>query len=496
MFIRFLLIFSIVLGPLFASNKARTLYNSLDQHSVAQHLALYELYPNTPEGRKALQHAWHLMAGQGAATNIPLKPSAVNAIVSLINKQPNQKTSELSDSELETIKRLANHLPNRKLKGYLVSNEEELLTLPPEEIDLTRGLLLSEPENHEHEAQLDLMALQLLAKMSIDSPPETKIRVMNQFIFEELGFRFPPHSLYAKDIDIYTFLPSVLDSRKGVCLGVSILYICLAQRLNLPLEMITPPGHIYVRYRNGDNIINIETTARGIHVDNEDYLGIDTRSLQQRNIKEVIGLAHFNQAAAYWQNEQHEKALESYKKAEKYLPDDMLLKELMGYTYLALDKEKEGTLLMKEVVDYIPDHGISKNTMPEDYLKGAINAEDIKAVFKNIDETRESIIEKRIALEKVLEQHPNFRAGWFSIATAWLQLHRHGEALKALEQYHSLDPNDPTAEYYIAIINAERLNYNNAWKHLRQAESIVHAKEHHPKALKHLRKQLAILSPE
>ena len=76
-------------------------------------------------------------------------------------------------------------------------------------------------------------------------------------------FRFPPHSLYAKDIDVYTFLPSVLDSRRGVCLGVSILYLCLAQRLDLPLEAMTPPGHIYVRY--GEDL-NIETTARGIDV--------------------------------------------------------------------------------------------------------------------------------------------------------------------------------------------------------------------------------------
>src|SRR6202044_1243325 len=126
---------------------------------------------------------------------------------------------------------------------------------------------------------------------TLNATPQQKIDAINSFIFEEMGFRFPPHSRYAKDIDIYTFLPSVLDSRRGVCLGVSILYLCLAQRLGLNLEMITPPGHIYIRYHEGENIINIETTCRGIHMDSEDYLGINTRCLQMRNIKEVIGLA-------------------------------------------------------------------------------------------------------------------------------------------------------------------------------------------------------------
>src|SRR5665647_1570782 len=105
------------------------------------------------------------------------------------------------------------------------------------------------------------MALQILARLPPKASPQQKILKINELIFDEMRFRFPPHSLYAKDIDVYTFLPSVLDSHRGVCLGVSILYLCIAQRLDLNLEMITPPGHIYVRYRTTDQTINIETTA-------------------------------------------------------------------------------------------------------------------------------------------------------------------------------------------------------------------------------------------
>src|SRR5205807_1806234 len=90
-------------------------------------------------------------------------------------------------------------------------------------------------------------------------------------------------------------------SRQGVCLGVSILYLCLAQRLDLDLEIITPPGHIYLRYPGKEQMINIETTARGINLPSDTYLGINTRKLEKRTLKEVIGMAFFNQASVYWE---------------------------------------------------------------------------------------------------------------------------------------------------------------------------------------------------
>jgi regulator of sirC expression with transglutaminase-like and TPR domain len=376
------------------------------------------------------------------------------------------------------------------------------LALPIEEIDLARGLFLTQLGGQElkkirtYEVLIDLMALQIRARLPDFASPQIKIRAMNDFIFSEMGFRFPPHSIYAADIDLYTFLPSVLDSRRGVCLGVSILYICLAQRLDLPLEMITPPGHIYVRYRDKDKEINIETTARGIHMNSEEYLSIDTRALQQRNIKEVIGLAHFNQASVHWQQEKYEDALVSYEKAKKYLPDDKLLIELMGYNYLFLGKIEEGTNLLKQVEGYIPPYAVNSENVAVDFLKGAVDVEGLKSIFMKVDETRESIIEKRNSLQKTLDRCPKFRDGWFCLAVAWLQLHRYGEALKALEQHHQLESNDPTGEYYLSMLYAERFDFNKSWKHFKHVEELLKAWNHNPKSLKALRRHLTQQSPE
>ena len=489
--------------------KLKMLYNSLDPLSVTQHLAFYDLYPETVEGKKTLKEAYQLLAGRGDKLGSEysvthLQSISIDSIVALVNKQKGDCAIELNEKDLIQIEKLASRLPNRLLRGFQSLSEQKIIALPTEEIDLARGLLLSQWGNDKeallkirsYEALIDLMALQILARLNSNSSAQDKIRAINQYVFNEMGFRFPPHSTYAKDVDLYTFLPSVLDSRRGVCLGVSILYICLAQRLNLNLEIVTPPGHIFVRWQDEGHEINIETTARGVNIPKEEYLGVDVRSLQERNVKETIGMAHFNQASVYWERKEYDKALKAYIKAEPYLPQDKHLMMFMGFIYLLQGNELEGNGLLRQVIDYIPEEAISKDTTVEDYFKGAANIEGLRAIMMRVDETRTSLLEKKKSLEAILIDTPNFREGLFSLAGTWLQLHRSSEALEILNRYHLIDPNNALVEYYLATLYLERLDYNNAWKHLLNTENLVKLRNHDPKVLKDLRKVLIEHSPE
>jgi len=230
-----------------------------------------------------------------------------------------------------------------------------------------------------------------------------------------MRFRFPPHSLYAKDIDVYTFLPSVLDSRRGVCLGVSILYLCLAQRLELSLQAITPPGHIYVRYVDAEGKeTNIETTARGIDVPTEHYLGLDATKLQERSITECAGLAFMNQAAVSWHKGDSETAIALYEKAQNFLKEDYLLNLFLGFNYLIAGRKQEGKALLKKSIGKAPEHVHSIETIAEDYLARRIDTEGIIAVFDEVDETRESIIKKQKRLRPPLQNTLPFARAFFT----------------------------------------------------------------------------------
>lgn len=492
-----------------ASNpKITCLYNSLDPLSIAQHLALYQLYPETKEGQQALLDSWQLLSGRQDRLMVKLPPQnterLIESLIALVNKKPNEKPPELSEEHLIVIESLGKDLGNRSLKGYFATCEAEILMLPSSEIDLAKGLFLSQFDSspasrktlRSYEALIDLIALQIKTRLNQGATAIDKINAINRFIFYEMNFRFPPQSQYAKEIDLYTFLPSVLDSRRGVCLGVSILYLAIAQRLNLPLEIVTPPGHIYVRYREKGEIINIETTARGVHIHCNHYLGVDTCKLQLRDLKEVIGMAYFNQASALLSNGNYGEALACYETASKYQPEDILIKEFMGYCCLQEEDEDRGRALLGQTVDQLSDYTVSENRLPCEYLNGHADKEAIRAILMRVDESRESILSKQAILQKTLSRCPRCGAAIFALAATWMQLHRHGEALEMLRKFHELSPNDATAEYYLAALYAERYDYPQAWHHLHNAEALTGKRGYTPKALKELRQELSCRSPD
>ncbi|MFN4174281.1 MAG: transglutaminase family protein [Parachlamydiaceae bacterium] len=479
-----------------SQEQVKTIYNSLDPLSISEHLAFYHLYPQTPEGQKAQETLYQLLGVDGAYIENEVIKESFESLIGLVNKPNLSLRKPLPKDTLNKLEAIGRNLKNRQLKGKYATSETEVLALDPSEIDLARGLFLSQLGSSEmdqirtYEVSLDLMAIQILNRLSPNSSVQEKVNAMNQYIFYELGFRFPPHSLYAKNVDLYTFLSSVLDSRRGVCLGVSILYITLAQRIGLDLEMVTPPGHIYVRARDKGKIINIETTARGVNPDSSIYLGMDTKALETITIKEVIGTAHYNQASTFWHQERHDLAIESYEKAKKYMPNHKQLIELMGYNYLFNGEIEKGKACLEEVRDYKCPYTVSPSTIPSDYLDSLVDVEGLKAVLQPVDENRSSILKKRDAIIASLKKNPEFKEGWNQLAVCYLQLHRMKEALEALKKSHELFEKDVNTEYYLTVLYAERQNYKKAWEHFYNLEKILKEQNHEPRALKELKREL------
>lgn len=483
------------------------LYHSLDTQSLSELLAFYHLYQKTKPGQEAYQQIWELI---NRHRSHPIKSKYIQQIIldirpiiSLITKQTEEKLPSLSKEDLQSIENITDHLPLRKKKGRFISKKEEIFSLPNEEIDISRAIFIyqfGETQPHlieVYEAYLDVMALQILARLPKNYTDIEAVEAINHFIFHEMQFRFPPHSLWANNVDVYTFLPSVIDSRHGVCLGVSILYLSLAQRLNLPLHIITPPGHIYLSYQQEEaQCINIETTARGVHIPTEKYLSIHTKTLKQRTIKEVIGLHFINSAAHAWQKKNYEEALKLYQESALFLHEDPLLYTLMGYTLLFLGHVSEGKVLLQKSLDLPLTESTYINTTIEDYLSGKIDQEGIQTIFQEVDETRDSILQKQALLHKTLIQYPQFREGILHLAITCMQLNRPKESLAYLKQYDSLDPNNPTVVYYLTILSLQRWNFHEAYMYLERCKNLLKKIHYFPKVLVTLEKTLRQSFPE
>jgi tetratricopeptide (TPR) repeat protein len=485
---------------LLTSTPLPSLYASLDPQSVAQHFAFYELYPHSKEGREALQHAWELLGGNGDPEMI-LPTLDLQPLISYVNRSGSVPTLPLE--QLDLIDRLSRPLANRKLKGHSVWSLEEMIALPSEEVDLARAFFLAEDgqdrqaKARQYEAMIDLMALQILARLPPNATDLQKVRAINDFVFDEMQFRYPPRSLDTTHIDQYTFLASVIDAKRGVCLGVSTLYLCLAQRLDLAIEAITPPGHIYVRYVSKEGeITNIETTARGIDIPSERYLSLQNKELERRETKEVVGLTFMNQASAIWHGKNYNEAIRLYEKARPFVQNDYLLDLFEGLNLVLAGREAEGRAMLEKIRGVVPSHMITADTLSEDYLSGRCDAAALEAIFSEVDGSRASVLKKQAELKEVVAKWPLFRQGHFHLAISYIQLGRQKEALPILTNLAKLDPDDPTLFYYLAALHAERTSYHEAWKYLHRAEMLTASKQHYPRALQELRAYLQHTSPE
>jgi len=70
-----------------------------------------------------------------------------------------------------------------------------------------------------------------------------KCRVMNRVLFHENGYR---GNLEHYTDPLNSFLPLVLERRKGIPISLSIVYLLVAQRLGIDLEPVGLPGHFMV----------------------------------------------------------------------------------------------------------------------------------------------------------------------------------------------------------------------------------------------------------
>lgn len=113
-------------------------------------------------------------------------------------------------------------------------------------------------------------------------------------------------------------LPIVLGNRKGNCLGLASLYLMLAQALNLPIRGILVPGHLFLRYQEGNLSRNIELLAQGIERSDQFYrehFGAPSTVesyLRPLTEDEFVALLHYNLANEFRDNGHYEQARTKY----------------------------------------------------------------------------------------------------------------------------------------------------------------------------------------
>jgi len=482
-------------------NALETLYSRQDPLSLSKQLCFYAQYPDTEEGKKAkmrIESLLHLQELNNPAF-IDMSGELFNEILKSILKTSHDPI-HLKPETLTFIETLAEHSGLKKQKGSLFTTFEELQKAHADEIDIGRGMLLLSFEKspelihkiRTYEAVLNFMALCIKARLLPDSSKQQTVEAINYFIFHELAYRFPAFSQHEAHIDTYTILPHVLDNRQGVCLGVSLLYYSLAQRLGLKLDIYTPPGHIFLSLHPG---LNIETTARGIHMPLDAYLSFHIKKIAQRTPKEMLGLSLMNEASVSLRKESFAQAIELYKKALLLIPDDPQILELLGACYIMNRdlKMAHSTLIHLKA---LPNRSeLSSDFMVEDYFMGYVTPEGLKAVYKEVDPSLHSLEEKAQVLEKVVRKSPRFRSALYQLGITYLQLHYYEKALSTLEKLYKQSPEDPALLYYLTELSLIRYDRPKVLFYQDQLKKRLTALDYKPKAAQGLFDEIESLWP-
>src|SRR6202008_2798025 len=92
-----------------------------------------------------------------------------------------------------------------------------------------------------YSAKLDDLADKTRWLLQGKSDPETRIRALNTVLFRHEGFRYDHEGFAKGGRKEHHYLNGILDTRRGICFTMPLLYIAVAQRLGLPVYPVTRP---------------------------------------------------------------------------------------------------------------------------------------------------------------------------------------------------------------------------------------------------------------
>jgi len=276
-------------------------------------------------------------------------------------------------------------LANEGKAGLYLKSIEQVLRLDEDEVDLgTAALIISENWSdlvygRVHLATLDDMAMEIRNRVERDGVGMNyqAIAVMNDYLFNELGFEAIPKATEPNDL----FLHTVLDEKKGYCLSLSILYLSLGERLGLPLHGVVVPGHFFVRYDDNRVRLNIETTGKGGTNTDEYYikdfkvpkgeLEDDNEGIYMKNLDKIQTLGCFfnNLGIAYDKVGNKDMAQLALKRAVEINPGLSEARINLADIYLIKGQVKDAIYEYQAALDINPNHAMGHNNLGNAYAQ-------------------------------------------------------------------------------------------------------------------------------
>lgn len=298
--------------------------------------------------------------------------------------------------------------------------------------------------------KLDDIVKNIKTSLQDETEPEQIIKTINLVLFNELQFQY----VQTGDLDSLS-LNRVLDTKVGNCVGLSILYLCIAEGLRLPIYGVSVPEHIFVRYDDGDFRKNIETGYEGMATPDSYYVNMPGKRISQKSIKngsylknltknEVVADIYLNRSILEKEKGNREKALRDVTRSIELHGNDAVAFCNRGVIY---EKMKDADMAIK---DYNKAIELNPDYAPAYYNRGSLYA-SIEVIDKAI-----------MDYSKALSLDPNSTLSYYNRGIAFKLAGRTDLTIEDLSKAISLDPEFAAAYAHRGLAYAESGEPENA----------------------------------
>lgn len=156
------------------------------------------------------------------------------------------------------------------------------------------------------------------------SPARSPAALLSSLIFEQWGF--------TREVDDqslrYVLLPSVLEHRRGSCVGLGSLFLAIAEGLGWSAAGVLMPGHFYARVQEPSGPRNVELLRAGEAMPDSWYErrfpvpgGSAREYARPLTVSEVLGVVHFDVGNERRRQRRFSEAQAAFARAVRAFPD-------------------------------------------------------------------------------------------------------------------------------------------------------------------------------
>lgn len=233
---------------------------------------------------------------------------------------------------------------------YSISGSRDLTGFPVDEVKMNR--------------ELSRLAEKLRPAVAKAGGGPEAIEAFRRVLFKEEGFKYDRTPGNPENF----LIGGVLARKRGNCLGLSLLWLSLAERLGQPFRGAYVPGHCFVRYDDDDARINVEFSEGGAPWEDDRYLtefrlarpGPYLRSLSPA---EMLGVFLKSVGAAYAKKGRHEEALTVYAEGARLYPGLPESWYNAGVSLQRLGRSEEAIVWYRKALTLDPDMAVARGNL-------------------------------------------------------------------------------------------------------------------------------------